>query len=143
MSFARHTIAIVDDDLLFTGMLRDFLEGEGYRVLTWPEAHGAQTLLRSEQPDLLILDVRMEQPEAGRRILELARQDPETAQIAVIVCSADSHFLRRNHTFLRANATAVLEKPFDLDALQAAIEAALGKPRPRPHTGALDSNATF
>lgn len=143
MPSARHTIAVVDDDLIFTGMLRDFLEGEGYRMLAWPEAQGAQALLRSEQPDLLILDVRLEQPEAGRRILELARQDADTAHIPIIVCSADSQFLRRNLTFLRLHATAVLEKPFDLDALQDAIEAAIGKARPRPHDGAADSNASF
>jgi CheY-like chemotaxis protein len=143
MPFARQMIAVVDDDLIFTSMLRDFLEGEGYRVLSWPEAHGAQALLRSEQPNLLILDLRLEHPEAGRRILELARQDVETAHIPIIVCSADTQFIRRNLAFLRAHATSILEKPFDLDELQLAIESAIGKARPRSHTGAMDSDASF
>ncbi len=97
----------------------------------------------ANNPSYSVLDVRLEQPEAGRRMLELARQDVETAHIPVIVCTADMQFIRRNQAFLRAHATAVLEKPFDLDALQLAIEAAIGKARPRPHTGAMDSDASF
>jgi CheY-like chemotaxis protein len=126
MAFARPTIAIVDDDLILTSLLRDFLEDAGYRVLAWPEADGAQALLRGEQPDLLLLDVHMERPEAGRRILELARQDVETAHIPIVVCSADAPFLRRNHAFLHEHAAAVVEKPFDLDALLVVIESAIG-----------------
>jgi CheY-like chemotaxis protein len=68
----------------------------------------------------------MERPEAGRRILELAREDVETAHIPIIICSADAPFLRRNHAFLNAQAAAVVEKPFDLDALLGVIESALG-----------------
>jgi CheY-like chemotaxis protein len=131
MPSARLSIAVVDDDLLYTGMLLDFLEGEGYRVLTWPEAHGAHALLRSEQPDLLILDMRMEQPDAGRRILELTRQDAETAHIPIIVCSADTLMLRRNQDFLREHAAAVLEKPFNLNVLHGAVVAAIGAADPR------------
>jgi CheY-like chemotaxis protein len=127
----RPTIAVVDDDLLFSGMLQEFLEGEGYRVVTWSEAHGAHDLLRTEQPDLLILDVRLEQPEAGRRILEIVRQDDETGSIPVIVCSADGPFLRREHAFLSAHAVATLEKPFDLGALLAIAEAQIGRPARR------------
>ena len=41
MAFARPTIAIVDDDLILTSLLRDFLEDAGYRVLSGrkPTAH--------------------------------------------------------------------------------------------------------
>ena len=143
MPVARPVIAVVDDDLVFTSMLREFLDGEGYRVVAWPEAVGAQALLRSEQPDLAILDVRMELPEAGRRILELMRQDGETAHIPIIVCSADTVFLRQNRKFLRTHASAVLEKPFDLDTLLAVVEAAIGNPPHRPRPSLLDKDASY
>lgn len=143
MHGSRPLIAVVNDDLIFMGMLRDFLDGEGYRVVVWPEAHGAHDLLRTEQPDLIILDVRLEQPEAGLRILQIARQDEETANIPVIVCSADTLFLRRHSAYLAQHASAVLEKPFDLDDMLAAVEAAIGKPSTRPADGAFDSDASF
>ena len=140
---ARPLIAVVNDDLVFMSMLREFLEGEGYRVIIWPEARGAEDLLRNEQPDLVILDVRMELPDAGRHILERARQHNDTANMPIVVCSADTQFLRRNRVFLATHANAVLEKPFNLDDLLAAVEALVGKPAPRPPHSAMDSDASF
>jgi CheY-like chemotaxis protein len=116
----------VNDDLIFMGLLRDFLEGEGYAVATWGEAEGALDLIRNETPDLVILDIRMEQPQAGRRILELLKLDYDTASIPVIVCSADSRFLIANQAFLATHASAVLEKPVDLDELLAVVVSVLG-----------------
>jgi CheY-like chemotaxis protein len=63
------------------------------------------------------LDIRLGTPETGWTILELVRLDPATAQIPVIVCSADTIFLRAKEEALHALHCDILEKPCDLDAL--------------------------
>ena len=131
MSSPHPLIAVVDDDLIFTGLLRDFLDGEGYATVTWSEAEGALSLIRNEKPALVVLDIRMEQPHAGRHILELLKLDYETTAIPVIVCSADARFLVNNRAFLHAHAAAVLEKPFDLDELLATVVRLIGPAAPR------------
>ncbi|HEX5506824.1 MAG TPA: response regulator, partial [Thermomicrobiales bacterium] len=78
------------------------------------------------RPDLVLLDIRMGHPEAGWQTLELLRLDPETTRIPVIVCSADTPFLRAKEGALRALRCDILEKPFDLDTLLAKVAAVLG-----------------
>jgi CheY-like chemotaxis protein len=69
------------------------------------------------QPDLIILDIRLEHAETGWTVLECLRLDPKTTTIPVIVCSADSAFLREKALSLQQLRCDILEKPFDLDML--------------------------
>src|SRR4051794_13943116 len=87
-------IAIIDDDTAICAVVADVLENEGYEVVQWHRGAGALALLRQVQPALVLLDIRMETPEAGWLVLEGLRADPCLAQLPVIVCSADCWFLR-------------------------------------------------
>lgn len=53
------TILVVDDERDTLQMIRDLLEGEGYGVLTAESGAIALDMLRSETPDLIILDLMM------------------------------------------------------------------------------------
>jgi CheY-like chemotaxis protein len=121
----RPLIAVVNDDQVFIDLLRDLLTEEGYDVLTHPSGETAYALIRKKQPNLVILDMRLEHPEGGWMVLDLLRLDPETADLPVIVCSADAHFLRAKAAQLREEGCCVLEKPFRLDKLLALMEEAL------------------
>lgn len=119
-------LAIIDDDEVFVELMRAFLESEGYRVVDCGSARDAVAFVRGERPDLVLLDMRMDAPDSGRRIIEALG----TARPAVVVCTADALFLRQNVDWLRAGSEAVLAKPFDLDDLLRAIKHALGRRPP-------------
>jgi DNA-binding response OmpR family regulator len=125
----RPRIAVVNDDTEFIGLMRDLLSEEQYRVSTHLTADSAYRDLVAERPDLIVLDIRMETPEAGWQLLELLRLNPATAHTPAIVCSADAPFLRAKQDHLRQQGYDTLEKPFDLDTLLAKIAAALARAR--------------
>ncbi|HEX5504217.1 MAG TPA: response regulator [Thermomicrobiales bacterium] len=125
---AERTIAVINDDTEFLRLMRLLLTQHGYQVTLHPTADAAYRALRAAPPDLMILDIRMETPEAGWQLLELLRLDPATAALPVLVCSADVVFLQAKEAHLRAEGYAVLEKPFGLTALLERIAALLPSP---------------
>lgn len=121
-------IMVVNDDTTFLNLMQALLQDEGYDVSLLIEGSLAYSRIREARPDLVILDIRMEHPETGWEVLNLLRLDPETADLPVIVCSADSQFLREKAVHLREKNCDVLEKPFDLPDLLSKVEAVVGSP---------------
>lgn len=118
-------IAIVNNDPDFLSLMDDLLDDEGYDSLVVHEAQHAYETLKSEGPDLIILDIRINEPEDGWNIAQLLTLDPETHHIPVIVCSADLPSLRAREQWLREHEIGALPKPFDLDDLLASVRTAL------------------
>jgi CheY-like chemotaxis protein len=99
-----------------------FLESEGYRVVSRARAEGAADFIRDQDPTLVLLDIRMEDAEAGRRILdELGPDHPP-----VVVCTADTFFLQQHEDWLNGHAEGTIAKPFDLDELLDVLQRASG-----------------
>jgi DNA-binding response OmpR family regulator len=124
-------IAIVNDDTTFLQLMTDLLSDEGYATIIEKERGDAPKVIREHQPDLVILDIRMDHPESGMQILEIVRLDPQTTSVPVIICSADHQFLRDKEPLLRSKHCDILEKPFDLNDLLTKVEAAIGRPPAR------------
>jgi CheY-like chemotaxis protein len=120
-------IAVVNNDTEFLELMQDLLSVEGYRTVICKEGDKAYSLVKEIQPSLVVLDIRMDQPETGWTILELLRLDPQTTQIPVIVCSADAPFLREKAATLHSLRCDVLEKPFDLESLLDKVARGLGR----------------
>ena len=55
----KRKILLVDDDASLLAMLGDFLESEGYEVTKAESGEKALVTLRSETPDLIVLDMSM------------------------------------------------------------------------------------
>ncbi len=125
---ARPTIAVVNDDPAFLELMQDLLTDERYSTILLHEGNGAYEAIRQQRPDLVILDLRLEHPEAGWKTLELVRLDPETTDIPVIICSADTRALRDKEGWLRDRDVKILEKPFNLDDLLEMVKDAVGSP---------------
>jgi CheY-like chemotaxis protein len=80
-------ILIVDDTPALLDLMRECLEGEGYRVQTCLESRHAVEMASSDPPDVIMLDVVM--PEvSGWEVLSLLRQDARFQRTPVIVCTA-------------------------------------------------------
>lgn len=110
-------IVLAEDNPVIRTLMADVLTDEGYRVI--PCASGAQAIdvLAMDDPDLIILDMHMEQPDAGLQVLRSMRQGEGTKELPAIVYSADNFALRAHHwEFIRHNAVTI-GKPFELGLL--------------------------
>ena len=128
---AQPVIVVADNDLPFLELLQDLLTEEGFRMIPHAERHGAATLSRQQQPDPVILDIRLEHPEAGWEVLDLIRLAPGTVQIPVIICFADSN-LHKKAAVLQDQRCELLENRFDLDRLVSTVNTALDAIRRNP-----------
>ncbi|MCA1725399.1 MAG: response regulator [Thermomicrobia bacterium] len=127
---ARHGIALVDDDPHIVMLLDDLFSEEGYRTLAISAGADAYTTIAREQPDLVILDLWMEQQDTGWTIYDRLRADDATARIPVVICSADVGTLRERTAEIAAWGDAMIEKPFDIEALLALVSGLLGNSSP-------------
>jgi DNA-binding response OmpR family regulator len=118
-------IAIIEDDEDVQAMLHAVLTMEGYRTLRWSQGKDAHLRIREAQPDLVILDLWMENKEAGSTVLDLMRHDPRTQQIPVIICSAQFLELRRLFRRGALKGCVVVEKPFNIEELLTKIRTLL------------------
>jgi DNA-binding response OmpR family regulator len=117
----RYLIAVVNDDKPYIDMMAEVLDDEGYSAVSCLAGAGAFTLIQREQPDLIILDLKLEQPDSGMNVLQMLRLNRETLHLPVIICSADTPFLMVKAHELRAHRCDILHKPFSLDDLLATI----------------------
>ncbi|MGI8824882.1 MAG: response regulator [Chloroflexota bacterium] len=122
-------IAVVNDDTAFLTLMGQLIEDEGWEALSLREGSSAYEHVKREHPDVMILDLRLEQPDEGWKILELVKLDPETQDIPIIVCSAAVDDLRLREQWLSDHGVATLLKPFDIDDLYTAIRLALSRRR--------------
>jgi DNA-binding response OmpR family regulator len=122
---SRARIAVINDDQAIVDMLTDFLQDAGYETIDCLAGDGSYDLIRREHPVLVIIDLQMEQPEAGLHVLQKLRADPATVNIPVIICSADGRHLRKKAAAIHALNGEVLDKPFNLDSLLAKIHTLL------------------
>lgn len=83
---AGETILIVEDTELLRRMYADKLAQDGYNVLAAADGLEALALLRSNDIDLILLDLVMPRM-SGLEVLDTVKKDPRTADIAVIVLS--------------------------------------------------------
>jgi CheY-like chemotaxis protein len=115
-------VAIVNDDKTFIQLVGELLEERGWETIELREGNLAFERIKEEQPDLVILDVRIEQPDTGWRVLNLLLLDPATRAIPVIMCSADWTELQAKEEWMRERGIGMLLRPFDIDDLYAAVD---------------------
>jgi CheY-like chemotaxis protein len=112
-------VLIVDDDFALRDALCAALEGEGFSVAAVSNGEEALEYLRNgARPCLVLLDLMMPIMN-GWEFRAEQRQDPELADIPVIVLSA---FARSGDEELRG-IERFLRKPFELSDLLAAVRA--------------------
>ena len=123
MRHERPLIVLVDDDPAVVELLSDRFADTGYQTIGCLSTREAPSIIRREQPDLVVLDLQLERPDASVTLLELLRRDPATQALPVIVCTADGWLLTRSAEQLHALGCAVVPKPVDPDGLLATVRA--------------------
>jgi phosphoserine phosphatase RsbU/P len=81
------TILVVDDTLTNRELVRGVLDAEGFHTLTADNGCDAYRIARSQQPDLILLDVLMP-GESGFETCAHLKSDPATADIPIIFLSS-------------------------------------------------------
>ncbi len=118
-------LVVSNDDPAYLDMITEVLEDAGYRHVHCTAGKGAFAVIRRERPDAVLLDINAANPDVGWNTLHLMRLHGETLRVPVLVCTTDPHLVREKGEMLRAQRCEVLEKPFDLDTLLAALGAML------------------
>ena len=80
-------IVVADDDRMFRKAAETTLRRQGYSVVTASDGEEALQLIRSERPDIIVLDLIMPKLQ-GFDVLQVLKQDSVTAAIPVIVLSS-------------------------------------------------------
>jgi len=120
-------ILIVEDTRLMRDSLVDVLTELDHQVVTAENGAEAVDMIAAGQVfDLIITDIIMPEMDGIEAIMEVQTMSPETPIIAISGGSARLEKAAGLDTAKRLGAVAVLEKPFEIDSLLAAIQAATG-----------------
>ncbi len=114
----RRRILLVDDDERILRFLRIKLMASGYEVSTAMTGHGAQSMIESDAPDVLILDLKM----PGMGGVDLLKRLSKPWRFPVVVMTAASDLAA---DALSLGADAYLPKPFNLDELVSTVRSLL------------------
>ena len=112
---AQARVLYADDDLELTQLVKASLEDEDYEVLIANDGEEGLTLLLSEEPDLVILDVMMPQLN-GWEIVRYMREREQWKNTPVLMLTGIGPVLNEMTAPLYG-ANDHLDKPFEMDEL--------------------------
>ncbi len=141
MTEERPQLLVVDDDEEIRELLKDYLAGQGYRVLTAADGREADSLIASSNIDLIILDLML----PGEDGLSICRRIRATSMTPVIILTAKGDDMDRI-IGIEMGADDYLPKPFNPRELVARIKAVLWRSRPGsfgPDASSEDKQLTF
>ena len=133
---ATRTVLVVDDDEDFVAAIGALLDSSGYRVSSALNGRDGLRLARELLPDLILLDIIMNEPREGLRVLQEVRATPELCRTPVIVISSlysDDLEFRVSPDAGWLPADLFLAKPVDparlLQEIQRLVDGRPGPPR--------------
>jgi DNA-binding response OmpR family regulator len=125
MQNGKAVILAIDDDQDILDALRMVLEANGYAML---EAHSAEEGLkayRQARPDLLIVDLMMEEVDAGTSFVRELQALGNAAPIYMLSSVGDN--LHANADYSALGLSGIFQKPLNPDTLLAILGAKLKK----------------
>jgi CheY-like chemotaxis protein len=111
----KHVILYVDDDPDFRDAMRQVLEAHGYIMEEASSAEDGIRVYRRTRPDLVILDLMMEEVDAGRNMLRELKAEGNTAPVYLLSSMGD-HMALATDTY-ELGFAGVFQKPIDQAAL--------------------------
>jgi PAS domain S-box-containing protein len=133
MALSGGTVLVVDDESSVRMFVTETLGSFGYTVIEAADSMAGLQLLESDMPiDLLVTDIGLPGGLDGRQMADAGRD--RRPGLPVLFMTGYTQSLVDNHAL--KPATAVLTKPFALDALISTVHAVLGNGDDRDRTGA-------
>ncbi len=121
----RATILVTEDDIPIRQFISWMLELEGYQVIKAESGETALYLLHKLAVDLVIMDLRLPNID-GLTVVRRMRNDPELAQIPVLVISATATEQKREEA-MKLGVVKYLVKPLGVDEISKAVYLTLRK----------------
>jgi two-component system, cell cycle response regulator DivK len=121
-------ILVVDDDHRNMTLLHDFLKAHGYEVLKASDGLEAINIARDQQPDLILMDIRLPKLN-GFEATRLLKQDDRTKAIPIIAVTA---FATPGDeiTALESGCAAYVAKPINIVKLLDTIRSLMSSSPP-------------
>ncbi len=120
-------ILVVDDEQEIAGIVKAYLEREGYQVVLTGDGKSALALVRSQSPDLLVLDLML--PEiSGWDVCRAIRKE---SNLPIIMLTARDEVADRI-VGLELGADDYVTKPFDPKELVSRVKAVLRRSQAPP-----------
>lgn len=113
------TILIVDDTPKNLGVLFDYLDTAGYRVLVNTQGQSALSTAAQVMPDLVLLDVQMPGMD-GYEVCRALKDNERTRHIPVIFVSALNEVFDKVRAF-EAGGVDYITKPFQVEEVSARV----------------------
>ena len=105
-------ILLAEDDITMVSLLKTLLKMEGFEVVALQADADVPAAVRSERPDVLLLDVHLSR-QSGLEILDELRNSSDTKNVRVVMSSGASV----KEECMRRGANGFLLKPFMPDDL--------------------------
>jgi type IV pilus assembly protein PilB len=118
----KRRVLVADDDRMTRLLMRMLLEKDGFTVLEAENGAVGMQKLRSERPDLMIVDLQMPDMD-GFQVLDMIRGDQQLASIPVLVLTSESGTDVESKV-LEMGADDYLVKPFEPEVMISRIRAA-------------------
>ena len=123
MKDGKYVIQYVEDDADYRDSIRTVLEAGGYHVIDAASGEEGLRQFKTEQPDLIIVDLMMEEVDTGTAMVRDLKMAGCTAPIIITSSAGDALHMTTDYTEL--GLAGVLQKPVDFDLLLALIRSKL------------------
>lgn len=121
----KPVILYVDDDPDYREVVRVILEANGYEVDEASTAEDGLLAYQKRKPDLVIVDLMMEEVDAGTSFVKELRLLGNTVPIYMLSSVGESLSLSADHMAL--GLAGIFQKPIDRNSLLTVIRARLGR----------------
>lgn len=118
---SSHRILVTDDDPAIRDVLTRFLTARGFEVLTAADGREALKILKSDPPDIVLLDIAMPRLN-GIEVLRRMQADGIDVGVIMISGHPDEDAAKKS---LQLGAADFIVKPFDFTYLETSLMAKL------------------
>lgn len=111
-------ILVVDDEKDICDFVKNFFEERGFEVLTASNGDDALAIVKSQKPELVLLDIKMQGMD-GIAVLKHIREIDKSIKVLMVTAIEDQDKMNEAS---KLGASEYITKPLVLDYLERAVE---------------------
>ena len=116
-----YRVLVVDDDLEMCELLSDVLKGEGFSAITTHDSLEASKILKKEEFDIIITDLKMK----GLKGLDLPEETRQVSPLTPVIIITAFGTIESAIQAMKMGAYDYITKPFQMDELILTVRKAL------------------
>jgi DNA-binding response OmpR family regulator len=123
MKDGKFVILCIDDDPDVLMVLRTILDNAGYAVIEAASAEEGLKKFKAETPDLVMVDLMMEEVDAGKNFVKELKVLHSTTPVYMLSSVGDS--LLQNVAYTELGLKGIFQKPIDPNTLLTTLKTTL------------------